>query len=202
MATVDQLIRKYLGNVNEELRDLPRERRREIVDELAEHIAEARAAGEVETEVDARNLLDRLGPPGEIAAEARERFGIEPVTAGARENWALLMLSIGSLAIPVAGWAIGVALLWGSEVWSRGEKWLGTLVAPGGMGGLYWIFELISEDCVSTNRGERCTGQVPAFAEALAGVAFITTAACVIYLAIRRNIRSNAAADHRAHALA
>jgi hypothetical protein len=202
MASVDELIRDYLRDVYGQLRDLPVQRRREIVDELAEHIAEVRAAGQVSSEVDARNLLDRLGTPGEIAAEARDRFGIKPVEAGARESWALVMLSIGSLVLPFAGWAVGVALLWGSEVWSRGEKWLGTLVAPGGLGGLYWLFELISVDCISTGRGERCTGEVSDLAYAVAATAFVATAVCVIYLAIRRNIRSNAAADHRTHSFA
>ena len=73
-ATSDKLVERYLKHLDVELDDLPRDRRREIVDEISGHIAEARADLEQETESDVRNILEGLGDPAEIAADARERF--------------------------------------------------------------------------------------------------------------------------------
>jgi hypothetical protein len=66
-----------------------------------------------------------------------------------RESWAVTMLTIGSL-VPLVGWLIGVGLLWTSTLWTRGEKWLGTLVLPGGVG--LWLYGLAlfpTRDCTS-----------------------------------------------------
>jgi uncharacterized membrane protein len=74
-STADKLIDDYLKRLNRDLAGFPRARRRELVDEISEHIAEARADLETENEAAIRTLLDRLGDPEDIAAEARERFG-------------------------------------------------------------------------------------------------------------------------------
>ena len=42
-TTPDKLVERYLKHLEIELDDLPSDRRREIVDEIAGHIAEARA---------------------------------------------------------------------------------------------------------------------------------------------------------------
>src|SRR5262245_38426610 len=77
-TTPDKLVERYLRHLEVELDDLPRDRRREIVDEIAGHIAEARAGLEHETEADVRNILEGLGDPADIAEDARERFEVEP----------------------------------------------------------------------------------------------------------------------------
>ena len=76
-TTPDKLVERYLKHLEVELDDVPRDRRREIVDEIAGHIAEARAALEHETEADVRNILEGLGDPAEIAADARDRFEVQ-----------------------------------------------------------------------------------------------------------------------------
>ena len=76
-TTPDKLVERYLKHLEVELDDVPRDRRREIVDEIAGHIAEARAGLEHETEADVRNILEGLGDPADIAADARERFEVE-----------------------------------------------------------------------------------------------------------------------------
>ncbi len=40
---------------------------------------------------------------------------------------------VGAVIVPVVGWFVGVVLLWVSKAWTTGEKWLGTLVVPGGL---------------------------------------------------------------------
>jgi hypothetical protein len=47
----DRLVEQYLKGLQRELGDLPRARRRELVDEIASHIAEARAGLEATTKL-------------------------------------------------------------------------------------------------------------------------------------------------------
>jgi uncharacterized membrane protein len=58
-STADKLVEDYLKRLNAELRGLPRARRRELVEEISAHIAEARADLETEDEAEIRTLLDR-----------------------------------------------------------------------------------------------------------------------------------------------
>jgi uncharacterized membrane protein len=131
-STADKLVEDYLKRLNAELRGLPRARRRELTEEISDHIAEARAGLETEDEAEIRTLLDRLGEPAEIAAEARERFGL-----GGRprrlEIAALILLPIGGVVLPVLGWLVGVTLLWISDAWTTRDKLIGTLIVPGGL---------------------------------------------------------------------
>jgi hypothetical protein len=62
-STADKLVADYLKRLNGELRGLSRVRRRELVDEISEHIAEARADLESENEAAIRTLLDASGNP-------------------------------------------------------------------------------------------------------------------------------------------
>jgi uncharacterized membrane protein len=139
----DELINEYLDRLEEELADFPSTRRRELVQEISAHIAEARASLENEDEASIRNLLDRIGDPADIAAEAAgplapeapapaERL-VQDRRAGAIEIGALVLLLIGGLVLPVIGWIVGVVLLWVSSAWTVPQKLLGTLVVPGGL---------------------------------------------------------------------
>jgi uncharacterized membrane protein len=160
-STPDQLIERYMKHLRVELEDLPRDRRRELEQEISEHIAEARAELPSESEAEIRNLLDRLGEPADIAAEARQRFGVRPRRSGALEVITLILLLIGGIVIPVIGWLVGAVLLWTSQVWTAREKLIGTLVVPGGLA-LPLFFEFIatsSEACGQLNGGPvTCSG--------------------------------------------
>jgi hypothetical protein len=128
----DKLVADYLKRLNAELRGLPRARRRELMEEISEHIAAARAEFDSENEARIRTLLDQLGEPGDIAAEALEREGVKPPG-----RWldvlTLILLPLGGIILPVVGWVIGVVLLWMSETWTSREKLIGTFVVPGGL---------------------------------------------------------------------
>ena len=68
----DALVDNYLRAVGQALAGLPAYRRDELLQDLREHIAAGRAElGEDETEAEVRSLLDQLGDPAEVAAEAR-----------------------------------------------------------------------------------------------------------------------------------
>jgi uncharacterized membrane protein len=124
---------EYLRRLQRSMADLPAERRQEILAEIEEHIAEDLAERPAATDADVRNALERVGDPADIAAEARERFGIKP----ARRSWtdpaAIILLLVGGFTI--VGWFVGVVLLWISDAWNTRDKIIGTLIVPGGLAG-------------------------------------------------------------------
>jgi uncharacterized membrane protein len=126
---VDTLVDRYLTDLEAQLRGLPADRRREILDEVAEHITAARATLDAETEAAIRTVLERLGDPADIAAEARERFGVSAEPA--RPTPWLEVATLVALLIPFLGWVVGVVLLWLSRTWTTREKAIGTLLALG-----------------------------------------------------------------------
>jgi hypothetical protein len=132
-SKADRLVTDYVRRLNAELRDQPRPRRRELVQEISEHIDEARVDVALDDEAAIRTILDRLGDPAEIAAEARERSAPNGRRPGALEVGALILLPIGGIIIPFLGWVVGVILLWASDAWNRRDKLIGTLVVPGGL---------------------------------------------------------------------
>ena len=197
----DELINEYLDRLEEGLADFPPTRRRELVQEISAHIAEARASLENEDEASIRNLLDRIGDPADIAAEAAgppaPEAPLPPPPAKTRGGgWdvaALVMLLVGGLILPVVGWFIGVVLLWTSETWSTGEKLLGTLLVPGGLA--LPLFLLTIGTSVNSCGGEvggpiTCTGGNGAGSAAAAVLVialFVLPIAVVAYLARRRS---------------
>jgi uncharacterized membrane protein len=67
-SAVDRLVEDYLEAVARACADLPIDVRTELLSDLREHIAAQRSHP---TEADIRTILDRLGEPAAIAAEAR-----------------------------------------------------------------------------------------------------------------------------------
>ena len=123
------LARDYLKRLNKAAANLPRARRKELIREIESHLSEALPAGASEAE--ALNVLERLGEPADIVAEAGT--GQAPARAGLNEWLAIPLLLIGGVVIPVLGWFVGVVLLWTSRIWTVRDKLIGTLVVPGGL---------------------------------------------------------------------
>jgi uncharacterized membrane protein len=140
MSDSDRIVTDYLDRLDAELAGVPRAGRREVLDEIEAHIEEGRAELPADDEAGVRNLLERLGDPGEIAAEARERVGVRRPRATWREIGALILLPFGSLVLPFVGWFVGVFLLWLSDAWTSRDKLIGTLLVPGGVLGPIWLF--------------------------------------------------------------
>ena len=151
-ATLHPLAKAYLRRLRTAAEHLPVSRRAELIDEIEAHLAEALPLGASETEV--RNVLERLGKPAEIVAEACSGSVDQPAAkAGALEVSALILLPTGGLILPllgilldgslplggavllgVLGWLPGVILLWISDIWTKREKLIGSFVLPGGLG--------------------------------------------------------------------
>lgn len=69
----DRIVERYLADLKQALTGLPASRRREIQDDVSAHIDEARARLRGGDEAAVQVLLERLGDPEEIAAEAGAR---------------------------------------------------------------------------------------------------------------------------------
>jgi HAAS domain-containing protein len=156
--TLHPLAAEYLKRLQRAARRLPPDRRAELVAEIESHLAEA--LDPMAPEPEARNVLERLGAPEAIVA-AEQPGTAKPVTArGTKEMVAILLLLFGGFIAGV-GWLVGVILLWGSSAWITREKWIGTLVVPGGLALPFFILSmtsLSSESCVRTGNGhQHCT---------------------------------------------
>ena len=145
--TDDQLAAAYLRRLRRAARRLPRSRRDELLDEIAEHIGQARATGAAPL----REVLDGLGDPTEIAAAAG------PVRRGrlaGPEAAAIVLLLFGGFVFLV-GWLAGLILLWVSPRWRWPDKLLGTLVWPGG-----YVAVLLLAVLPTTGAGQECEGRI------------------------------------------
>ena len=169
----DAIVEEYLHRLDVAATALPMDRRAELVGEIADHIAQARSGGQAADGAALRDLLDRLGDPAEIVAEARDPgpdgsgygppgpYG-PPADAYAApaqrmrrpriglEIAAVVMLTVGSL-IPVLGWLTGAVLLWASRRFTLGEKLLATLVVPGGPFAALLLVGVAGQSCSSTS---------------------------------------------------
>jgi hypothetical protein len=174
----DALILRYLQDLEAQLHDLPAARRRELLDEVGEHIAAARAGLDPETEAGVRGMLERLGDPADIAAEARERFGVQP----SRPSTPVLeIVTIVLLVIPFLGSLVGAVLVWLSRRWTTGEKLVGTL------GGLSWLVAGLGGIVIPAGGGVLGPIEVVVFA-----VPFVLPFAAAIYLGIRLRASADA----------
>jgi hypothetical protein len=201
---VDRLVAEYLKKLEDELSGLPRARRRELIQEIQGHIAEARADLAVQDEAAIRTLLDRIGDPAEIATEAAGGPSVEPPRARWRDVAALILLPIGGVVIPFLGWVAGVVLLWVSDAWTTRDKVLGALVLPGGL--LVPIYFLLAggteSSCIQVRSGggptlaETCAykGGTNWGLVALVAVLFVAPLITAAYLARRMRRVSPAAA--------
>ena len=128
-ATLHPLARDYLKRLKKAARRLPRARRNELIGEIESRLTEALPAGASGAE--ALNVLERLGGPEQIVAEA-ESEAKETPRPGMRESLAVMLLLFGGFLFLV-GWFVGLHLLWSSRFWTMRDKLVGALLVPGGL---------------------------------------------------------------------
>lgn len=156
------LARDYVKRLRRAAGALPPAQRTELVEQIEAHLAEALPANASEGEV--RSVLDRLGDPDAIVAEAAP----DPTAQSRRTRewitiWALL---VGGVLLPVVGWLVGLILLWSSRVWSPRDKLVGTLVVPGGLLPLIYMLVGVGQVCSGVVEdgkeiARHCTGGFP-----------------------------------------
>jgi hypothetical protein len=128
--TLHPLAADYLERLRRAGRDLPAGRRRELLAEIEGHLSEAIGPGA--SDAQALTVLDRLGEPEAIiAAEMPPRDG--PANRRGVAEWAAIILLPFGAFLFVVGWFAGLVLLWSSRAWTTRDKWIGTLVIPGGL---------------------------------------------------------------------
>ena len=114
--------------------------RNELLDDMRSHIAEARVHDLEETDASILNILDRLGEPATVVAEAPDRLGIHP-SPPYRPGF----LEVAAVILVPFLWPVGVILLWMSPAWHWRDKLIGTVIPPGGYIGLSYILLAIRD---------------------------------------------------------
>jgi PadR family transcriptional regulator PadR len=179
--------------VDEYLRDLDRRWRRSRATADARSSTRSRSTsrrGEAELEPDdeagLRTLLDRLGEPEQIAAEARDRYGVPTRERSWVEVAAIVLLLVGGFLAGI-GWIVGVVLLWLSSIWTLTDKLIGTLIVPGGLAMAGYLFFAVGteQSCEGEVGGAMtCTPDPPASESVLRIVLFILVLIAPIFTAI------------------
>jgi hypothetical protein len=157
----EDLVERYLARLNAAAASMPSDRRQELIDEIAAHIDEARAASPNEPG-GVRTVLDQLGSPEEIvraagASSARPDRHPSSSRLGPLEIVTVIALLVGGIVIPFVGWVVGVVLLWISPRWRTRDKLLGTFVWPGGLLAPVVVFFAVGAAAVLTT-GAACSG--------------------------------------------
>jgi hypothetical protein len=190
-STIHPLVADYLQRLRRAARRLPRATREELLSDIEAHLAEATNTEMPDVEV--LTVLERLGEPEEIVdAQEPPPAGFSD-RRGVREWTTIMLLLFGGFAFGV-GWIVGVVLLWSSSAWTTRDKWLGTLVVPGGLVPAAFMalvaFITTSRVCTSINGApQHCTGGSSGGVQVLVflGLALLVIApiTCAIYLARR-----------------
>ena len=128
----DKLVRRYLEQLDAALQGVDASRREEILAEVREHIEQGRDGLGTDDAADVRTLLDRVGDPAVIAAEA----GAPSPDSRRWDAWAPWLIIFGPVASGL-GWIAGIAILWTSPTWSRRDKLIATIVSPAGLVALF-----------------------------------------------------------------
>src|ERR1700674_5596485 len=105
----DQLIDGYLARLQVAAADLPSGVRDELIEDMRAHIAEARTREPQETDATILNILDRLGEPDAVVAEAGRRpdvFGSSQ-PSGRPEPYRPGILEIAAVVLLPFLWPVG-----------------------------------------------------------------------------------------------
>jgi hypothetical protein len=133
VGEADKLVRGYLAQLDAALQGVESSRRQEILAEVHEHIEEERTGLDPGDTASVRTLLDRVGDPGAIAAEA----GAPPPGSRRWDEWAPWLIIFGPVASGL-GWIAGMLILWPSPTWSRRDKLIATFVPLAGLMAIFF----------------------------------------------------------------
>jgi len=147
----DKLVRRYLAQLDAALRDVDAPRREEILAEVHEHIEEGRTGLDPGDAASVRTLLDKVGDPAAIAAEA----GAPSPGSRRWDAWAPWLIIFGPLASGL-GWIAGMLILWTSPTWSRRDQLIATFVPPAGLVALFFGLVAVLRAAAG------CSGHLPA----------------------------------------
>jgi hypothetical protein len=167
VGEADRLVRRYLAQLDAALRGVDASRRQDLLAEVRGHIEEERTGLDPDDAASVRTLLDKVGDPAAIAAEA----GAPPPGSRRWDAWAPWLIIFGPVASGL-GWIAGMLILWPSPTWSRRDKLIATFVPVAGLVALF--FGLVA----ALGGPAACTGH------ALHGPAGCTTKGITLPLAV------------------
>lgn len=150
-SEADKLVRRYLAQLDAALRGVDAGRREEILADVHEHIEEGRTGLDPGDAASVRTLLDRVGDPAAIAAEA----GAPPPGSRRWDAWAPWLIIFGPVASGL-GWLAGMLILWTSPTWGRRDQLAATFVPLAGLVALF--FGLVA----ALRAAAGCSAHVPA----------------------------------------
>jgi hypothetical protein len=186
------LAAEYLQRLRRAGRRLAPGRRRELLAEIEGHLSEA--IDPSASDAQALTVLDKLGEPEAIIAAETARPDELAERRGLRKWAAIILLLFGGFMLGL-GWVAGLILLWTSRAWTARDKWIGTLVVPGGLAtsviiGLFALVPPSKRICSGIAGGaQHCTkagGQsTPALAVAVFAVLVLAPIASSVYLGRR-----------------
>lgn len=120
---LDPQVEKYLSELRRAVAVLPADRRKNLVEEIRGHAAEALAEGEPPEQV-----IATLGDPEAIVAEASPPS--MPAGQLPGRDVAVMFLLVLGIAIPILSWIAAAVLAYRSPSWSTHQKWIGLLGLP------------------------------------------------------------------------
>ncbi|MCM4079412.1 DUF1700 domain-containing protein [Paractinoplanes hotanensis] len=112
----NDVVAEYLREVDQRLAGIPVLQRRELLNDLAAHIAAEQAERNLSSEGEIIEVLERLGSPEVVAAAAHEEAGTRftpPVAPGRGKLW--LILGIAAAVVLVLGFCAFFALASGDS---------------------------------------------------------------------------------------
>ena len=175
-TTMHPLAADYLDRLERAARRLPRGERRELVEDISAHLAEAINPGMSDAE--ALTVLDRLGDPEDIVDAQLPDEPYAPDRRGIHEWAAIFLLLFGGFLFFV-GWLAGLVLLWSSRAWNARDKLIGMLIIPGGIATAFAALLVLgtAQECTSNGRVQHCT---PGPSTGHEIISWIVLAVCVL----------------------
>lgn len=131
-----QVVKNYLAQLELALSGIPSDLATDIRSGIEEELTGL-------DPVTASQRINELGDPAFIAAEARD--AVSPVSTRSTSGDAVrvplgessgfvitaaLLVAVGGFVIPLAGWVVGIVMVWMSRTWRTWEKWMATLLPP------------------------------------------------------------------------
>ncbi len=167
-ASDPQVVRSYLAQLDSALAGVPADVRRDIVAGVAEELSgldAAAAASRIEQLGDPAFIAAearaeaRTGSGSQSDASATTGMDAPPATApsspgpgsapkppASTQRWYVvvtaLLVDFGFFVLPLAGWVLGIMLMWSSPLWNRREKLYITL-APAAAATLFGLIVAI-----------------------------------------------------------
>lgn len=125
----NRLVRDYLKRLDAALKERTSVlSRKEVVDEVRQHIEEAWASLPNHSRADLLNILERLGEPESLAREYAE----DDARGSKQPKTSLDLPAIAVVILTALFWPIGILLAWVSNRWLVRDKAIATLLVVGG----------------------------------------------------------------------